>query len=93
MPKTLAIRLDDEVHALAVAVAQLEGVSLTELIRNSLEAHLEAKQASGELAERAQSVLDQIEADAQLRRDAIAGLLGQTTSEAKPSPRRRKPAE
>lgn len=93
MPKTLAIRLDDELHALAVAVAQLEGISLTELIRTSLEAYLETKQASGELAERAQSVLDQIEADAQLRRDAIAGLLGKTGNDTKSSSRRRKPAE
>lgn len=88
MPKTLAIRLDDDLHALATAVAQLEGISLTELIRTSLEAHLDAKRASGELAERAQSVLDQIEADAKLRRDAIAGLIGSETT--KPQARRRK---
>lgn len=92
MPKTLAIRLDDDLHALATAVAQLEGLSLTELIRRSLEAHLESKRSSGELAERAQSVLDQIEADAKLRRDAIAGLLGNGQA-AKPSSTRRRKAD
>lgn len=92
MPKTLAIRLDDELHAAATAVAQLEGISLTELIRSSLEAHLEAKRDSGELAARAQSVLDQIEAEAEVRRQAIAGLLGNSTEANKPT-RRRKPAQ
>lgn len=94
MPKTLAIRLDDELHASAAAVAQLEGVSLTELIRSSLEAHLEAKRDSGELAERAQSVLEQIEAEAEVRRQAITGLLGSSaaTNSTKPT-RRRKPTD
>ncbi|MFN8103914.1 MAG: toxin-antitoxin system HicB family antitoxin [Acidimicrobiia bacterium] len=94
MPKTLAIRLDDELHAAAAAVAQLEGISLTELIRSSLEAHLEAKRDSGELAERAQSVLEQIEAEAEVRRQAITGLLGSSTTPPAGKPtRRRKPAE
>ena len=53
MPKTLAIRLDDDLHAAAAAVAQLQGTSLTELIRTAIEEHLEAQKANGALAEQA----------------------------------------
>ncbi len=41
MPKTLAIKMSDELHAQASAVAQLEGISLTELIRTSIEGYLD----------------------------------------------------
>lgn len=75
MPKTLAIKMSDELHAQAAAVAQLEGTSLTEFIRQSIERQLEAKRDSGELQDRAQAVLDDIERDAKVRREAIAGLL------------------
>lgn len=89
MAKTIAIRLDEELHTQAVAVAQLEGITLTDLIRHSIENYLAAKRDSGELAERAQAVLDDIERDAKNRRDAISGLLGTTPD--KPASRNRKP--
>jgi len=93
MPKTLAIKLADDLHAAASAVAQLEGISLTELIRTGIEQYLDAKRDSGELAARAQAVLDDIERDAQTRRDAIAGLLGNTSDTPRSGTRRRKPTE
>lgn len=96
MPKTLAIKLSDELHAQASAVAQLEGISLTELIRTSIEGYLDTKRDSGELQERAQAVLDNIEREAQTRREAIAGLLngGGETDKPKPaSTRSRRKAE
>ena len=96
MAKTLAIKMSDELHTQAAAVAQLEGISLTELIRTSIETYLVHKRDSGELAQRAQAVLDDIERDAQTRRDAIAGLLNGTsdTEAAKPtSARSRRKAE
>jgi antitoxin component of RelBE/YafQ-DinJ toxin-antitoxin module len=91
MPKTLAIRLDDDLHAAAQAVAQLQGISLTELIRSSIETTLQAKRDSGELAAQAQNVLAEIDAEAENRRKAIASLLGPADAPApKPAPRSRK---
>lgn len=86
MPKTLAIKLSDELHAQAAAVASLEGISLTELIRTSIEGYLDTKRDSGELQERAQAVLDDIEREAQTRREAIAGLLNGSGEADKPKP-------
>ena len=74
--KTVAIKVDDELHAQLMAIAQLEGVTATELIRDAVVAHLQAKQADGSLAERAQAVLDEIERDAATKRQAIAAMLG-----------------
>lgn len=75
MGKTLAVKFSDEQHAQATAVAQLEGRSLTELIRQSIDDYLDRKRESGELAERAQVVLDGIDQEAAARRATITGLL------------------
>ena len=88
MPKTLAIRLDDDLHAAAAAVAQLQGTSLTELIRTAIEEHLEAQKANGALAEQAEALLAEIDEEAENRRKAIQDLLG--SAPAKTSTRGRK---
>lgn len=74
--KTVAIKVDDALHAQLTAVAQLEGVTATELIRDAVIAHLEAKQADGSLAARAQAVLDEIDREAASKREAIATMFG-----------------
>ena len=75
MPKTIAIRLDDDLHAAATAVAQLQGISLTELIRTAIENYLQAQRDGGQLASQAEQALAEIEAEAESRRKAIQGLL------------------
>jgi plasmid stability protein len=74
--KTLAIRLDDELHAQLSVLAQLSGTSLTDEIRQALEAHLKAKRSSPELTERAKAVSEEIEHEAQVRQAAITTLFG-----------------
>jgi plasmid stability protein len=74
--KTLAIRLDDELHAQLSVLAQLSGTSLTDEIRQALEAHLEAQRANPKLSDRAKAVSDAIEHEAQVRQAAIATLFG-----------------
>lgn len=74
--KTLAIRLDDELHAQLSVVAQLSGTSLTDEIRQALEVHLEAKRANPELTQRAKAVSEEIEQEAQARQAAITTLFG-----------------
>lgn len=74
--KTLAIRLDDELHAQLSVLAQLSETSLTDEIRQAIEAHLEAKRANPELSKRAKQVADEIEHEAQTRQAAITTLFG-----------------
>ena len=74
--KTLAIRLDDELHAQLSVLAQLSETSLTDEIRQALEAHLKAKRANPELTERAKAVSEEIEHEAQVRQAAITTLFG-----------------
>lgn len=76
--KTLAIRLDDELHAQLSVLAQLSGTSLTDEIRQALEVHLKTKRANPELTERAKAVSEEIEHEAQVRQAAIATLFGST---------------
>lgn len=74
--KTLAIRLEPELHAQLSLIAQLTGSTITDEIRAALEAHIETVKANPDLSGRADSVLADIEREAAARRDAIAALFG-----------------
>jgi plasmid stability protein len=74
--KTLAIRLDDELHAQLSVMAQLCGTTLTDEIREALETHLKSKRANPELTARAKTVSEEIEHEAQARQAAITTLFG-----------------
>lgn len=84
MPKTLAIRLDDDLHGAAAAVAQLQGISLTELIRSAIETYLETTRANGDLASQAEAALAEIDSEADARRKAIQGLLAPNGADTPP---------
>lgn len=90
--KTLAIRLDDDLHAQLSVLAQLRESTITDEIRQAIEDRLEASKDDPELKHRGQAVLDDIERDAKARQAAIATLFGQaaeqTDGTAKPSSRR-----
>ena len=86
MPKTLAIRLDDALHAQASLMAQLLGVSLTELIRTAIDTYVESKRTDPDLAAKADSIRQQIEADAANRQAAIETLF--TNDEPAPAAKR-----
>ena len=92
--KTLAIRLEDELHAQLVVLAQLEDKSLTDEIREALEEHIERKRSASGVSVRAQSVLDEIEREATAKRDAIKALFGDTpAAPGKEATGRRKPTD
>ncbi len=76
--KTLAIRLEDDLHAQLGVLAQLSELTVTDAIRQAIEQWIEQKRSAPELTTRAQSVLDEIERDAAQRRLAIATLFGET---------------
>jgi antitoxin component of RelBE/YafQ-DinJ toxin-antitoxin module len=80
--KTLAIRLDDDLHAQLSVIAQLGELTVTDAIRQAIEQWIETKRSQPELTSRAQSVLDEIERDAAQRRSAIATLFGSSDAEA-----------
>lgn len=80
--KTLAIRLDDEQHAQLSVLAQLEGITVTDFIRSTIDAQVEAKRSQPEIAAKAEQVLATIDAEAATRRSAIAGLFAESEGEA-----------
>jgi predicted transcriptional regulator len=81
--KTMAIRLDDELHAQLTVLAQLEESSVTDVIRQAIETHLEKKRTQPELSTKAAEVLAAIDAQADRQRDAIASMFGNTEQPAK----------
>ncbi|HEX9414900.1 MAG TPA: hypothetical protein VF916_15455 [Ktedonobacterales bacterium] len=74
--KTLAIRLPDQLHAQLVLVAALEEASLTDTIRQAIEELIERKRADGDLAAQAAKALEEMEQEAQVRKQALQALLG-----------------
>jgi predicted transcriptional regulator len=72
--KTLAIRLDDDVHAQLQVIARLQDTSIAAEIGQAIDAHLQTKRTDPELSSRAASVLEDIEAESRQRQDAIASL-------------------
>ncbi|TQF73359.1 hypothetical protein FK531_07550 [Rhodococcus spelaei] len=74
--KTLAIRLEPEMHAQLTLIAGLRGSTVTDEFRGALVAHIAAAKQAPELANKADTALADIEREAALRRDAIASLFG-----------------
>jgi len=92
--KTLAIRLEPDLHAQLSLIAQLRGATITDEIKAALEAHIKAAKSMPELSGRAEAVLADIERDATARRAAIATLFGTTEPEAAaPAPAAKSTAE
>jgi hypothetical protein len=74
--KTLAIRLEPDVHAQLGFIAHLKDSTITDEFRQAILAHIEACKADPALTAKAGGVLDDIEREAQTRREAIASLFG-----------------
>jgi predicted DNA-binding protein len=82
--KTLAIRLPDELHAQLVLVASLEGLSLTDTIRQAISELIERKRGDGDLAAQAAKALEEMEQETQARRQALQALLSPGGEQAEP---------
>src|SRR5207249_9900871 len=90
----LAIRLPDELHAQLVLIAALEGLSLTDTIRQAISELIERKRDDGDLAAQAAKALEEMEQETQARRLALQALLGpsgQQTVADQPAPVRGRP--
>jgi predicted DNA-binding protein len=77
--KPIAVRLEDNVSELLALVAQLEGTTLIDQIRQAIDAHLERKVAEGDLAERATELLANIDQEASAKKAAIGALFEKAT--------------
>ena len=77
--KTLAIRLEPDVHAQLALIAQLKGGTIADELRLAVLHHIDAARGQADLATRADQALQEIEREAALRRDAIASLFSQGT--------------
>jgi len=74
--KTLGVRIEEELHAQLTFIAQLQGSTIADEIRRSIEARVQAAQSDPELIARAEAARAEIEREAQARQQAIAGLFG-----------------
>jgi predicted transcriptional regulator len=96
VPKTLAIKLEDDVHAQLTILAQLEEMPVSDALKQAVDGYITAKRSQPELKARLESVLADIERDAATRREAITSLFSEedaapdagTTADAKASPRK-----
>ena len=83
--KTLAIRLDEAVHAQLSVIAQLRKTTITEEIRQAIEEHIIKVRSNPELMNSAESALDDIEQEVAVRKAAIAALFGESEPAAAPA--------
>lgn len=74
--KTLAVRLDAELHARLTLLAKLSGTSATEIIRTGLEAQLDAIATRPEIAARAADLQAELAREADAQQAALAALVG-----------------
>ena len=87
--KTLAIRLEPDVHTQLTLIAQLRGSTITDEIRKALAAHIANVKDNTDLASQAESAMAEIEREAAARREAIASLFGTEQTAEKPRARGR----
>ncbi len=94
--KTMAIRLEDDLHAQLVLLSQLDGLPVADEVRQAIEGHIARKRSEEDFEQRATELLAQIEREAVARRDAIQSLFGDKGTPApteRPQRRRNGPAK
>jgi predicted DNA-binding protein len=88
--RTLAVRLPEDLYTQLMLIANLDGLSMAEVVRDAVQDSIEARSTSGELATLAKAALEQVDREAETRRAALAALLG--TAEGKATEPPAKPA-
>ncbi|AKU18186.1 DNA-binding protein [Luteipulveratus mongoliensis] len=88
--KTLAVRLDNDLHGRLAILAKLSGISIIDAIRIAIEKEVEVMAANPAVAARAKDLQDEITRDADEQRAAIQALLATPTkAPSKPSTARK----
>lgn len=75
--KTIAVRVQEDLHAQLSFIAQLSGSSLSEEIRTAIERRIATAQEDPDLIAKAEAARAAIEREAKARSAAIAGFMGQ----------------
>jgi hypothetical protein len=87
--KTLAIQLEDDLHAQLSAIVQLASSTMKDELRQAIEAHVGVRRSDPELLARAEAARVEIEREAAARQAALAELLGAPQAAAESSKSRR----
>jgi uncharacterized membrane-anchored protein YjiN (DUF445 family) len=92
--RTIAIRVEDEEHALLTLVARVQDVPLVEVLRQAIQDHVEKVRSDPDFAAKAKAILAELDQEAASRRRAINALFESEEPEIEPeaeapSPRRR----
>ncbi len=74
--KTMAIRLDDDVHARLTILARLSETTVTDIVRDALQARLDTLAADPAVSAKAEALAEEIERDAREQQAALADLFG-----------------
>ena len=74
--RTLAIRLEDELHAQLGMIAKLEELTLTDALLQAIDQWIGERKNNPKLQARAAAILADIDRDAATRKGAIEALLG-----------------
>jgi hypothetical protein len=74
--RTVAVRVQEDLHSQLSFIAQLSGRSISEEIRQAIEGRITTAQDDPDLVARAAQVRDEIEREATARTAAIAGFMG-----------------
>ncbi|ORV08679.1 DNA-binding protein [Mycolicibacterium fallax] len=80
--KTIAVRLDDELHARIGMLSKLSGMTVTDTIRTAIEKHLDTLANDPAITAKAEELRAEIEKDAELQRQALSALFGSSTTQA-----------
>lgn len=80
--RTVAVRVEEGVHAQLRFIAQLSGSRISDEIRTAIKRRIATAQDDPELTNRAQQIREEIEREAAARSAAIAGFMGKPAVQA-----------
>lgn len=87
MQRTIAIRVEPELHEQLTLLARLASRTLADEIREAIDTHIDRKRGEVDLTKQAEQALAEIDKAADERRKAIKSLLGSE------SPKTKRPAK
>jgi hypothetical protein len=73
--KTVAIKVEDDLHAQLLLVAQLQATTLTDVIRQAVETHVSQLIEGEELAAKAETLMAELDQEMAIRKQALGKLL------------------
>jgi glycerol-3-phosphate dehydrogenase len=88
--KTIAVRVEENLHTQLQFISDLAGTSLSEEVRQAILSRITAAKEDPKLIERAQRVREEIEREAAARTAAISGFMGRAAVSGAPTSKARR---